>query len=87
MTFDEWMRRETGGKHCDTDDSAQTRLLRRCWDASSMTTRQATIEAMGDLLRCPCCGETEDCADDCTFGMDCPDAANTLAVLRDAVRA
>ena len=87
MTFDEWMRWETGGKHCDADDSLQTRLLRKCWDAAAVTTRQATIEAMGDFLRCPCCAETMDCVDDCTFAQDCPDDANTLALLRDAVRA
>lgn len=87
MTFDEWMRWQTGGKHRDTDDSVHTRLLRQCWDAAAVTTRQAIIEAMGDLLRCPCCGETMDCAEDCTFAVDCPAEAENLAVLRDAVRA
>lgn len=86
MTFDEWMRRQTGGKHCDTDDSTQT-LLRKCWDAAAATTRQSLIEVMGSMLHCPCCGKTMDCEDSCTFAVDCPAEAENLAALRDAVRA
>lgn len=50
------------------------------------TAAQAAIDALGDLLRCPCCDGVTACADDCTFAADCPNEANTLAVLRDAVR-
>jgi hypothetical protein len=87
MTFDEWMARDPSGKHCATDDSVQTRLLRRCWDAATAATRQDIVYAMGSLLRCPCCGETMGCPDDCTFLWDCPAEAEQLAALRDAVRA
>lgn len=87
MTFDEWMDRETDGKHCATDDSERMRLLRSCWDAAAWGTRQSVIAALGAMLSCPCCGETEVCVDECTFAMDCPYEAEAMSVLRDAVRA
>ena len=45
------------------------------------------IAAINAMLHCPCCGETMDCLDDCTFAVDCPAEADDLSVLRDAVRA
>ena len=86
MTFDEWMFYYTGGKYKETDDSVEVRTLRACWTAAAVTTQQAIIEAMGSMLHCPCCGESMDCPDDCTFIVDCPDEAQGMAVLRDAVR-
>lgn len=67
-----------------------------CWTADQVreygrqeraAQRAEIIEALGAMLHCPCCGETMDCAADCTFSTDCPDEAASLAVLRDAVRA
>lgn len=37
MTFDEWAKRDAkrrGGKYLPSDDSLETRLLRRCWQAA-----------------------------------------------------
>ena len=87
MTFDEWMLCYTGGKYKETDDCLlEMQALRACWTAAAATTQQAIIEAMGSMLHCPCCGESMDCPDDCTFAVDCPDEAQQMAVLRDAVR-
>lgn len=55
--------------------------------AAVHATRQRIIDACGSMLMCPCCGEQFACADDCTFSADCPDEANTMMCLRDAVRA
>ena len=86
MSFDEWAVRFSAA-YKPSDDSRQLKLLRACWIAASETTRQGIVEALGDMLLCPCCAEFEVCADDCTFAADCPDDAERVAMLRDAMRA
>lgn len=43
-------------------------------------------DACSAMLHCPCCGETTNCLDDCTFAVDCPADAEHMQYLRDAIR-
>ena len=48
--------------------------------------RGRIIDALSSMLHCPCCGESMDCGEDCTFEVDCPAEAATIAGLREALR-
>ena len=80
-SFDEWVRREVAPA-----DVISEQLLRKCWDAAWVSSRQETIDLMGCMIICPCCEGVTDCEGSCTFIEDYPDEANTMEVLREAVQ-
>lgn len=50
--------------------------------ADEIERMQAWIE--GDCI-CPCCSETRECVDGCTFASDCPEHAERMAGAREAL--
>ena len=50
--------------------------------ANALERMQNWIE--GDC-NCPCCSESRECLDGCTFAADCPDGAERMAGAREAL--
>lgn len=54
--------------------------------AAVLAERARMTDALNYMIDCPCCGETEDCSEGCTFLADCPADAEQMEFVRRSLQ-